>query len=131
MKKGFLIGMFLVIGVAIFAQDSEVTEPAKDLSWLWTVLSGILTVVVTFFKVQYEKVKGKLKQVVKLGLETSEAGAAAMDLADYSIDSASDNVFTAEEKATIKTKAQHFKNEWADVKAQWKVLWGKEIDPNI
>jgi len=125
MKKSFLISILLVIGVAIFAQDSEVTEPVKDFSWIWTALTGVLTIIVTFFKVQYDKVKGKFKEVVKLGLETSEAGAAAMDLADYTIKSADDNVFTTEEKAGMKSKAETFKNEWADVKAQWKILWGK------
>lgn len=120
MKKVIFVALLLLMLVPLMAQgDGE----GSNLAWIWTALTGVLTVVGALLKNQVDKLKGNLKEVVKLGMESTEALDAAVVLADVTLKAAEDNVFNEQEKADMKAAALNFNTQRSDVKAQWKVLW--------
>ncbi|KKN04885.1 hypothetical protein LCGC14_1092910 [marine sediment metagenome] len=112
--------MLLVLVVPLMAQGDDST----GFQW-WPIITGVLGVLSAVLGKFVVDGKKKLGKIVNLGIQTVEALDAGVDLADYTLGAAADNVFTNEEKEQMKAKALKFKNEKADVKAAWKFLWFK------
>ena len=111
MKKYFaFIMLFFFAGVALIAQDPEVpVEPGLN---IWTIVSGVLAVIAAIFGTALTKVKKKIGEFVNLAKQ-------AVELLTVVTDAIGDNTVTKEEIAAMK-------QEIVEVKAAWKVLWGKE-----
>ena len=109
-------------GFALVAQDPE-PEPASGID-VWKIISGVLGVATVFLTGAIGKVKGKLKQILKLGTETVEAADASVLLGTTTMNALDDNVVDADERKAIKNKHTIMLKEWSDVKAQWKIVWG-------
>ena len=109
MKKYFaLLFLFFLAAVPLLAQDP--VDPGPGLN-IWTIISGVLAVVAAIFGTALTKVKKKIGDFVNLAKQ-------AVELLTVVTDAIGDNTVTKEEIAAMK-------QEIADVKAAWKVLWGK------
>ena len=109
MKKYFaFLFLFFLAAVPLLAQDPVDPEPTFN---IWTIVSGALAVLGTVFATAFVKVKKKIKDFVNLAKQ-------AVELLTVVTDAIGDNTVTKEEIAAMK-------KEIADVKAAWKVLWGK------
>jgi len=122
MKRFFFLAIFLItVGLPLMAADGE---PSGGFN-VWQIISAVLAIATTLLATVMSKVRGKLRQVLKLGKETLEYGQAGWNLADAVITAGDDNVYDKVEQEDIKNKAQLAKQEWQDVKAAWKLLWAK------
>jgi len=123
MKKLMIFVMLAVVSVPLLAQDSD---PSGGLN-IWTIISGALAVVSAIFGNIVIKGKKKIGQVIKLGMEAVDVADAAVSLADSVSKALEDNVITDSEKADFKAKTAELKKEVAEAKAQWKIVWNKNV----
>ena len=122
MKKVLFIAVIMIVTLPLMAQGDDGGSTFN----IWTIISAVLAIVSTIFGTILAKAKGKIKEIVKLGKETVEAGSASVNLIDVTTSAFDDNTVTPEEKVAIKESAAKAKSEWNDVKVQWKILWGKQ-----
>ena len=91
-----------------------------DVGTIITVILGLITAIAGGF---WLKAKGKLAQIASLIKETVELVNKAFSIPTKAIAMLDDNTVTKEEIAELKALFTELKNEAADVKAAWKLLF--------
>ena len=94
---------------------------------LGTIITFVITIFVAVAGGLWLKAKGKLKTIATLIKETVELVSKAFSIPTKAIAMLDDNVVTKEEIAALKLLFQELKDEAADVKAVWKLLFPGKV----
>jgi len=95
-----------------------------DVGTIITIVLGLISAVAVGF---WAKAKGLLKKVAVLLKETVELVNKAFSIPTKAIAMLDDNTVTQEEIAELKALFQELKDEAADVKAAWKLLFPGKV----
>ena len=95
-----------------------------DLGTIITIVLGLVSAVAVGF---WAKAKGKLAQITSLIKETVELVNKAFSIPTKAIAMLDDNTVTQDEITQLKALFQELKDEAADVKAAWKLLFPGKV----
>ena len=95
---------------------------------LGTIITLVISIITAVAGGLWLKAKGVLKKAATLVKETVELVNKAFSIPTKAIAMLDDNTVTKEEIAELKALFQELKDEAADVKAAWKLLFPGKVD---